>query len=121
MGKNCYGVERGGAFETVRFLAMSVVVLTVSVAAASYARAAEPSTFTVETFENWLKQYADAKPSFKTGDVLTSKDLERMRPFMLASPLKHGGAARVRLRPSPARFQRLPQLELAHLAVGRHG
>jgi hypothetical protein len=82
MGKNCYGVERGRAFAALRFMAMSVAALTMSIAAVSYASAAEPSTYTVETFENWLKQYADAKPTFKKGDVLTSKDLERMRPFV---------------------------------------
>lgn len=49
---------------------------------ATRALAAEPSTYTVQTFENWLKQYADAKPGFKPGDVLTAKDLERIRPFV---------------------------------------
>ena len=30
----------------------------------------------------WLAKYAQAEPSFKPGDVLTRKDVERMRPFV---------------------------------------
>jgi hypothetical protein len=44
--------------------------------------AADPATYTVDTYQDWLKQYVDAKPDFKAGDVLTAKDVERMRPFV---------------------------------------
>ena len=33
-------------------------------------------------FDRWLTKYMDAKPDFKPGDVLTAKDLERLRPFV---------------------------------------
>jgi hypothetical protein len=38
--------------------------------------------YTSEDFDRWLEKYRDAKPDFKPGDVLTAKDLERMRPFV---------------------------------------
>ena len=44
--------------------------------------AADAATYTVDTYQDWLEQYVDAKPDFKAGDVLTAKDVERMRPFV---------------------------------------
>lgn len=59
-----------------------VFVLALCPRAAGTVFAADPATYTVATYQNWLQQYADAKPDFKAGDVLTAKDLERMRPFV---------------------------------------
>jgi hypothetical protein len=36
----------------------------------------------VSDYEDWMKKYAGAQPDFKPGDVLTAKDLERLRPFI---------------------------------------
>jgi len=49
---------------------------------ATKAPAAEVLTPTLADYEAWLAKYADAKPDFKPGDVLTVKDLERVRPFI---------------------------------------
>ena len=38
--------------------------------------------YTVQTYIDWMSKYANAKPDFKPGDVLTAKDIERMRPFV---------------------------------------
>jgi Protein of unknown function (DUF1329) len=40
-------------------------------------------TYTLDTYLKWLQQYQDAKPAFKPGDVLTSKDLDKLRPFII--------------------------------------
>ena len=44
--------------------------------------AAQIAPATRHTVEQWLAQSANAKPGFKPGDVLTAKDLERLRPFI---------------------------------------
>jgi hypothetical protein len=67
---------------SVVVLSMLVFVLAVCAGAGGIASAADPATYTVDTYRNWLTQYANAKPDFKTGDVLTAKDLERMRPLV---------------------------------------
>ncbi len=46
-------------------------------------------TYTREDYTKWLTQYADAKPDFKVGDVLTGKDIERMRPFVIPGYLEY--------------------------------
>ncbi len=46
------------------------------------ARAQDVKSYTRATFDEWLAKYKDAKPDFKVGDVLTAKDIERMRPFV---------------------------------------
>src|ERR1700736_4461962 len=33
-------------------------------------------------YDVWLHKYLDAKPTFKPGDVLTEKDIERIQPFV---------------------------------------
>ncbi|MGD0076128.1 MAG: hypothetical protein ABSD31_17580, partial [Candidatus Binataceae bacterium] len=33
-------------------------------------------------FDVWLTKYANAKPDFKPGDILTERDIERIRPFI---------------------------------------
>jgi hypothetical protein len=51
--------------------------------------AAEPQqTFTRTDYTKWLEQYANATPDFKPGDVLTAKDLERLRPFVIPGYLR---------------------------------
>ena len=37
--------------------------------------------YTRADYTDWLTKYANAKPDFKAGDVLTAKDIERMRPL----------------------------------------
>ena len=54
-------------------LAFAVVACRAAMAAAQGAPA------TRDTVEQWLTQNASAKPDFKPGDVLTAKDLERLR------------------------------------------
>jgi hypothetical protein len=46
------------------------------------AKAQDVKSYTRATFDQWLAKYKDAKPDFKVGDVLTAKDIERMRPFV---------------------------------------
>ena len=66
----------------------SVALVAVLVTAAglclsvSTAKAQDVKTYTRATFDEWLSKYKDAKPDFKVGDVLTAKDIERMRPFV---------------------------------------
>jgi hypothetical protein len=52
------------------------------------ARAQDVSTYTRQTFIDWFNKYKDAKPDFKVGDVLTAKDLDRIRPFMFPGYLE---------------------------------
>ena len=52
------------------------------------AKAQDVKSYTRATFDEWLSKYKDAKPDFKVGDVLTAKDVERMRPFMFPGYLE---------------------------------
>ena len=52
------------------------------------AMAQDVKSYTRATFDQWLAKYKDAKPDFKVGDVLTAKDLERMRPFIFPGYLE---------------------------------
>jgi len=76
------GFGQGRALEVFPLVAALVAVLALCFGATGHAYAADPSTYTVATFQNWLTQYANAKPDFKASDILTAKDLERMRPFV---------------------------------------
>ncbi len=62
--------------------AFCLLVLGCLVCPASPVRAQDLSGYTIDNYMEWLQKYADAKPDFKPGDVLTVKDLERMRPFV---------------------------------------
>ena len=53
------------------------------VAACAATAAAQSAPATRQTVAQWLTQNANAKPDFKPGDVLTVKDFERIRPFMM--------------------------------------
>ena len=52
------------------------------------AKAQDVKSYTRATFDEWLSKYKDAKPDFKVGDVLTAKDVERMRPFVFPGYLE---------------------------------
>jgi len=52
------------------------------------AMAQDVKSYTRATFDQWLAKYKDAKPDFKVGDVLTAKDIERMRPFIFPGYLE---------------------------------
>ena len=39
-------------------------------------------SYTRATFDEWVKKYQDAEPTFKPGDVITQKDLDKLRPFI---------------------------------------
>src|SRR5712691_4063738 len=45
--------------------------------------------YTRADYTDWLNKYANAKPDFKVGDVLTTKDIERMRPFVIPGYLDY--------------------------------
>ena len=47
------------------------------------AQSGDATTYTQQTFYDWVSKYKDAKPEFKAGDVLTNADLEKARPFMM--------------------------------------
>ena len=54
------------------------------------ANAQKPTkVYTRADYTDWLTKYANAKPDFKVGDVLTVKDLERMRPFVIPGYLDY--------------------------------
>lgn len=44
--------------------------------------------YTRPDYTKWLEQYGNATPDFKPGDVLTAKDLERLRPFVIPGYLE---------------------------------
>lgn len=65
-----------------RWIALASVFAALLPFSASRAAAQDASSYTRATVDQWLSKYANAKPDFKPGDVLTSKDLERIRPFI---------------------------------------
>ncbi len=71
--------NRGKASGGPLALAVSLLLL---MGLASAARAQDLSNYSMDNYSAWLSKYADAKPDFKPGDVLTQKDLERLRPFV---------------------------------------
>ena len=61
---------------------MSAAIVAVIALGASRAAAQNVKNYTRATLDQWQSKYADAKPDFKPGEVLGSKDLERIRPFI---------------------------------------
>ena len=61
---------------------MSAAIVAVIALGASRAAAQNVKNYTRATLDQWQSKYADAKPDFKPGEVLGSKDLERIRPFV---------------------------------------
>jgi hypothetical protein len=52
-------------------------------------------------YSTWLAKYAQAEPSFKPGDVLTSKEVERIRPFVPPGYLEQLDFPEVRMEIGP--------------------
>ncbi len=64
-------------------MAFAVLVTAASLCfAVGTARAQDVKSYTRATFDQWLARYKDAKPDFKVGDVLTAKDMDKIRPFV---------------------------------------
>ena len=59
------------------------LILAVIVSCSAIASAQDTGSLNRATFDRWLGKYADAKPDFKPGDVLSAKDLERVRGFVI--------------------------------------
>lgn len=68
--------------------AAALLHATRSFAAGGDATTPDISQYTVNTVVDWLHKYANATPDFKPGDVLTSKDLDRLRPFIVPGYLE---------------------------------
>ena len=75
--------------ERYRSMSLAAVLLVVSIGLnLGVARAQDKDAtdalrnYNVQTYIDWMNKYKDTKPDFKPGDVLTSKDIERMRPFV---------------------------------------
>ena len=68
----------GTRLRGVRALTLALAL----VAACAATAGAQSAPATRQTVAQWLAQNANAKPDFKPGDVLTAKDLERLRPFI---------------------------------------
>ena len=68
----------GSAFSLIGLLAI-VIIATLT---ASAANGQESKRYDRSVLDAWLAQYADATPSFRPGDVLTAKDVEKLRPFV---------------------------------------
>src|SRR6266851_9768547 len=70
-------------------LALAVLVTAAGLClGGSTAKPQDVKSYTRATFDQWLAKYKDAKPDFKVGEVLTAKDLERMRPFIFPGYLE---------------------------------
>ena len=65
-----------------RVLWAAVLAVTFVVTPMKPANAQDFSTYTRATFDEWLAKNLDAKPDFKPGDVLTAKDIDKMKPFI---------------------------------------
>src|SRR6516165_689731 len=77
------------AGRTVRSLTLATLVAAVGLCLGiGTAKAQDVKSYTRATFDQWLAKYKDSKPDFKVGDVLTAKDLERMRPFIFPGYLE---------------------------------
>ena len=61
---------------------IATLILIGSTIGATRASAQNVTSYTRATLDQWLAKYADAKPQFKAGDVLSVKDLDRIRPFV---------------------------------------
>jgi len=64
-------------------LSLTVLIMAAALCLdAGAARAQDVKTYTRATFDNWLAKYQNAKPEFKVGDVLTAKDMDKIRSFV---------------------------------------
>jgi hypothetical protein len=60
----------------------TAAIAAILLAAAARAEGPDVKSYTRETFDQWVTKYKDAKPTFKAGDVITEKDLDKIRPFV---------------------------------------
>jgi hypothetical protein len=67
----------------IRAYGILTIALTLITACAAFALAQDPGETTRADIDQWLAKYSNTKPDFKPGDVLTVKDIERIRPFMM--------------------------------------
>jgi hypothetical protein len=51
-------------------------------ASAAFAQQADVKSYTRKTFDEWVEKYKDTEPAFKAGDVITQKDIDKIRPFV---------------------------------------
>lgn len=75
--KNCVFERRWGRWSLLAVV--SVLLMGVGVPRAA---AKSPTDYTEASVIAWMHEYAHAKPEFKPGDVLTIKDVNRIRPFI---------------------------------------
>jgi len=76
---------RGGKLAGITLAAALILSSLASSALAQYASpevAQKVKQYNVQTYIDWVNKYRDAKPEFKPGDVITQKDLEKIRPFV---------------------------------------
>src|SRR5277367_3726887 len=57
-------------------------VFVLVLGAALRAGAQETERYDRSKLDAWLAQYSNARPDFKPGDVLTAKDIGKLRPFV---------------------------------------
>ncbi len=71
-------------FESMGAFVRRLASLAIAGALLASAAAAEQDVkgYTRATFDEWVKKYQDAQPTFKPGDVITQKDLDKIRPFV---------------------------------------
>jgi hypothetical protein len=69
-------------------MAVPAAALVLVLSMVGTARAQDLKSYTVDTFRQWVTKYQNAKPDFKTGDVLTAQDMEKMRPFIIPGYLE---------------------------------
>jgi len=67
---------------------MVVVAAVVVLCLCRTVGAQDVKSYNLDTFHQWMSKYQNAKPDFKAGDVLTAKDTERMRPFIIPGYLE---------------------------------
>src|SRR5271170_1228510 len=90
--------NRTATAKTATFTIITILMAAALVTIASNAIAQDVRAYTRANLENWMHQYADAKPDFKPGDVLTVKDLERIRPFVAPGYLEQLNFPELKMR-----------------------
>lgn len=70
------------AFFDLRGIGIIVMLVAIMTGVGVSAVGAQQTLPTRSDYTVWLQKYLNTKPTFKPGDVLTQKDLERIRPFV---------------------------------------
>jgi len=60
----------------------AIALACATIACSAAGAFAQSAGVTRQSVGQWLEQNADAKPDFKPGEVLTAKDLDRIRPYV---------------------------------------